>query len=86
MNFELNIVELILSGFNSSDRYRVGEAVQTELIRLIGEKGFPDRWGNGVHIDQINGRSFQLGMEIIPKAAGREIARSVHSSLNKILK
>lgn len=36
-SFEISIDELVLEGFAPSEKYRIGEAVQRELERLIVE-------------------------------------------------
>lgn len=37
---ELKIEKLVLHGFRSGDRHRNREAVESELTRLLAEKGF----------------------------------------------
>lgn len=37
MKIELHIEELVLHGFDPSDKYAIGDAVQRELARLLAE-------------------------------------------------
>ncbi len=44
MDIVIEIDELVLHGFPPGDRYRIGEAVQAELARILGERGLPGVW------------------------------------------
>ena len=44
MNIVIEIDELVLHGFPPGERYRIGEAVQAELVRILGERGLPGAW------------------------------------------
>ncbi len=79
---ELHIDELVLHGFNPADRRRIGEAVERELARLLGEEGIPGGSGD-VQISRLDGGSITLAPGARPEAVGAEIARSVHGSLNR---
>lgn len=82
-NIEVHIEELVLHGFAPGDRYRIGEAVERELARLIAEREIPNALSGDVHIPRLDGGSFQTGADGKPGVAGVEIARSVHNSLFK---
>jgi len=38
---ELHIEELVLHGFRSGDRFHIGDALERELVRLLGKQGLP---------------------------------------------
>ena len=38
MNIVIEIDELVLHGFPPGERHRIGEAVQAELARIVGER------------------------------------------------
>ena len=38
---DLHIDKLVLYGFSPGDRYRIGDSVETELVRLLTEQGIP---------------------------------------------
>lgn len=40
-DIELEIEGLVLHGIRSGDRHRIREAVESELTRLLAEKGLP---------------------------------------------
>ena len=82
-NIELEIEELILYGFSPADRYRIGEAVERELVRLIAERGFPAPLNADAHIRRLDGGSFRMGKENNREITGAEIARSIHGALIK---
>ena len=41
---EVHIEELILHGFEPSNRWRIGDALQEELQGLLAAKGIPSLW------------------------------------------
>jgi hypothetical protein len=47
MEIVIEIDELVLHGFPPGERYRIGEAVQEELARIVGERGLPGMWAGG---------------------------------------
>ena len=49
-NIELHIEELVLHGFSPGDRYRIGEAVEQELTRLLADRGVPQSLAEGGEI------------------------------------
>ena len=40
-NIELHIEELVLHGFSPSDRYRIAEAIERELVQLFSRQSAP---------------------------------------------
>jgi len=41
---EVHIEELVLHGFDPNARWRIGDALETELRALLAESGFPPAW------------------------------------------
>ncbi len=74
MNLEIDIDELVLHGV-SGDRHRIGEAVELHLAQLIAERGLPTRAAAAPDYQ------FQVKAGATPHAVGRQIARSIYSSL-----
>lgn len=79
---ELHIDELVLHGFNPADRRRIGEAVERELTRLLGEQG-PSGGAGDVQISRLDGGSITLSPGAGPETVGAEIARSVCGALRR---
>ncbi|MGD8752520.1 MAG: hypothetical protein PVG14_13915, partial [Anaerolineales bacterium] len=44
---ELNIEALLLHGFSPHERFRIAQAVERELARLLAEGGLPAAWSQG---------------------------------------
>lgn len=79
----LHIEELILHGFPSGDRHRIGEAMQRELARLLTEESTPPALAKSAAIDQLNGGSFQTTGTVRPEATGAQVARAVFRGLQQ---
>ena len=80
-NIELNIEELILHGFAPGDRYRIGEAVERELVRLIGENEVHQSLVQGGEIANVNGGAFDVTPGSRPEVIGAQVARAVYGGL-----
>ena len=79
---ELHIEELVLHGFPSGDRHRIGEALQRELTRLFTEESTPSL-AKSAEIDRLNGGSFQTTGTARPEATGVQVARAVFGGLKQ---
>ena len=79
----VHIEELVLHGFAPGDRHRIAHAVESELARLIGQRGAPAWYQNPPMIERINGGAFQLKVAAKPQATGTEIAEAVFRSLRQ---
>jgi hypothetical protein len=75
---ELRIEELVLHGFASGDRYAIGEAVERELARLLGEQGVPVSLRSENATDEIKGATFNATANAKPPAISRQIAQAVY--------
>jgi hypothetical protein len=78
---EVHIDELILHGFNPADRHQIGDAVQTELVRLLETKELAQSIRRGASIERLDGG------EITPhgpgpRSLGRAIAQGVFGGLS----
>ena len=60
MKIVIEIDELVLHGFPPADRNRIGEAVQAELARIVGERSLPDAWAGGGAAARLDGGSFNV--------------------------
>jgi hypothetical protein len=79
----LHIEELVLHGFPSGDRHRIGEAVQLELARLFTEERTPPALAKSAAIDRLNGGTFQMTSAPKPEATGAQVARAVFGGLKQ---
>lgn len=80
-NIELHIEELVLHGFAHGDRYRIGEAVERELVRLFAERDLPSSLADGGEFDHLDGRAFDVTQGSRPEAIGTQLAHAVYRGL-----
>lgn len=78
----LSIEELILVGFAPADRYRIAEAVQQELARLLTSEGIPPALTQGGDIPWIDGGTWTLNQGMQAQDIGIQIARNIYGGLN----
>lgn len=79
----LHIEELVLHGFPSGDRHRIGEALQRELARLFTEEQTPPALAKSAEIDRLNGGTFRTTGTARPEATGAQVARAVFGGLRQ---
>jgi hypothetical protein len=75
---ELHIDELVLHGFEHSDRHAIGEAIERELTRLLGAGSVPLQSS-----DQIDAGSLTLTSGARPQRIGTKVAGKIHRSLSR---
>src|ERR687897_1762158 len=75
---ELQIEELVLRGFASGDRYRIGDAMEHELSRLFAEKGPPLSLAQGREVARLDGGAFEVKPGSRAEAIGVQVARAVY--------
>jgi len=80
-NIELHIEELVLHGFSPGDRYRIGEAVEQELTRLLADRGVPQSLAEGGEIASVDGGAFEVAPGARAEVVGVEVAKAVHGGL-----
>jgi len=81
MKINLEIDQLVLDGFNQSNYYGLGVAIEQEISRLIGRKGL----GNLAtrQITSTGGGSFKMKEGITTRKLGVLIAREIYYSFMK---
>ena len=82
-SLDLHIEELVLNGFAPADRYRIGEAIERELTRLLNEKGVPSGLDRGTEIDSVNAGTFEVSAGMTADAIGRHISQAVYGGLDR---
>lgn len=82
-SIEINIDKLILHGFSPADRKKIGEALRSELARLVIEKGMPTGFSTGKNISQIDGGTFKVSKNMHARAVGNHIAKSIYEGMAK---
>jgi hypothetical protein len=82
---ELRIDEVVLHGFSPGDRYRIGEAIERELHRLLAEGALPDQIEGDVRVDALDGGRFDLPRGARGDQVGALIARAVYGGLRSAI-
>ena len=78
---DLHIDELVLHGFNPADRHRIGEAVRSELARLLTERGI--RRTVSVTRPFVSADNVTLARNTPARAVGRNVARALFGVLKR---
>ena len=79
----LQIEELVLHGFAPGDRYRIADAVEREMGRLLAERGVPVEWAStGSPVDSLNADSFEIVAGARPERIGTQIAEAIYGSFD----
>jgi hypothetical protein len=71
----------VLDGFAPVDRYRIADAVQAELARLLVEQGVPASLEMGGNIALLDGRAFYLAPDARPDRIGVQVAQAIYGGL-----
>jgi hypothetical protein len=82
-SIELHIDELVLHGFAPAERYAMGDAVERELARLLGEQGVPSSLRSENETDEIRGATFNAAPNAKAPAIGRQIAKAVYQGFGQ---
>jgi hypothetical protein len=82
-NVELHIEELVLHGFSPGDRYRVGEAVEQELTRLLADRGVPQSLEGGGEIGHVDGGAIEVAPDSRAQVVGAQVAKAVYGGLRQ---
>lgn len=80
---EIHIEELVLHGFEPSNRVRIGEAFQRELTRLFADQGPPTLIRQGGGSAHVDGGEFQMRPGSTADAIGGQIAIAVYRGLSR---
>ena len=82
-NVNLHVGELVLHGFAPHDRYRIGDAVQHELTRLLTTQGTPSALRSSGERARVNAGSFKVAQGAVAKSIGRRVAQAVYGELKR---
>jgi hypothetical protein len=78
---DLHIEELVLHGFAPEDRYRIGEAVRDELMRLLESGGLPEVREANSEVTRAAGEEIYVRPGTLPAEVGGAVARAVYGGL-----
>lgn len=83
-NVEMKIEQMILEGFSPSDRYRIGDAVQSELQQIFTEQGVPPTINNSIEFASLDGGEFATTHATRAESVGNQLAQSVYQGISRI--
>ena len=85
MNVRLHIDRLVLDGITvpQVDRPRLQEAVELELVRLIGEGGVSAAFEAGLAVPAIDAGDLQIRSGTGPHDLGQQIAGALYGGLRR---
>jgi hypothetical protein len=78
---EVSIDRLVLDGVAPGDRYRVADAVQRELARLLIDQGVPAKRSAAAHERQLDGGTIHIASGMRAAGVGERIAQAIHGCL-----
>lgn len=79
-DIHLHVERLVLDAA-TANRDRVGDAVASELSRLLTQHGIGSGLAGGAEIDRLDAGAFRPAPAAEPSAVGAQIARAVHKGL-----
>ena len=82
-DIEVIIDELVLDGFDLSQKYAILDALERELGSLLSEKGLLAKFDQPtLKIDRLDAGSISLRPEIRSASVGSQLGRALFASLN----
>jgi hypothetical protein len=78
-NVELRIEELVLYGFPSGIRHRIGYVVERELSRLFTDRGVPLTLAAGGEVSLLEAGEFRAGLGV--EEIGARVAEAVYDTI-----
>ena len=90
---EIYIEELVLDGFNLSDRYAFGDALSRELEQLLRDQAPPfqlrplsllENAEGALDLDRLNAGSITLNAHAPAASVGGQVAAAVHGTLQTV--
>jgi len=78
---ELRIDRLVLAGVAPGDRYRVADAVQSELARLLSQQSVPANFYAPVNERRIDAGTIHIDSGMRASGVGEQIAQAIHGCL-----
>jgi hypothetical protein len=81
----LHIQDLVLHGFASIDRHRIGEAMERELARLFLGQGVPRSLAGPTEVDFLDGGVLKIASAAVPGSIGIQLARTIYGTLTRKL-
>jgi hypothetical protein len=79
---EVQIDELVLRGFAHADRYAIGDALSSEIQRLLAGAGEQPFLRQSTDRPVLDAGQVALAPNADPAAVGARVGQAIHTSLN----
>ena len=80
-HLELYIEELRLTGFSASQGRKIGDAIEVELARLLGEAGPSALAGGALALDRLDAGKIRVAPGASARHTGSQIAQALMHGL-----
>jgi hypothetical protein len=78
---EIEIEELSLHGFAPADRFRIANAIELELTRLMTERRMERPAGSRTRMAKLDAGSIRVAPHTNVEGIARQAARAIHGGL-----
>lgn len=80
---ELHIEELVLHGFAHTETGRIGNALESELTRLLGERDTPAAMMHAGDVARLDGGAFEGNPDSDAETTGLQLAKAIYGGLSR---
>lgn len=80
---DLQIDELVLTGFSPRDRFHIADAVERELAHLLMEKGIAGLSGRSLELESVDAGRFKISPDASAHLIGKQAAQMLHRQLSQ---
>ena len=77
-SIELHIEELVIHGFAPDNHGRFAAAVESELTRLLSERGIGQSLSESMEIEQLHGGAFRVRQDEQSEGVGQHLAKAIY--------
>ena len=80
-SIELHIEELVVDGFAPDNRERFVAAVESELARLLGERGISGSLTEDIEVEQLTGSALRIRQDETSETTGQHLAQAIYARM-----
>ncbi len=80
-SIELHIEELVLHGFAPDNHEQFAAAVESELTRLLTERGIPSLLTASGEVEQLGGSAFRIQQGEQAEVTGQHLAKAIYTGV-----
>lgn len=80
---DLHIEELVLHGFAPGDRYRIGDAIERELTRILTEQRLPPAMTQDAATPHVDGGAVEISARSDAETIGVQLAKAIYGGFDQ---